>query len=77
MDKFKIKKIIESSLEGSLVNVDGSEGKFSAKIIFDGFDNLNTVGRHKIVYKALDEYIKSGELHAISLETLTNSENKS
>ena len=51
--------------------------KYTAKIIYDGFDNLNTVGRHKIVYKTLDEYIKSGELHAISMETLTTNENKS
>ena len=77
MDKFKIKDIIESSLKGSIANVDGSEGKYTAKIIYDGFDNLNTVGRHKIVYKTLDEYIKSGELHAISMETLTTNENKS
>tara|TARA_Y100000996_G_scaffold379855_1_gene333389 strand:+ start:426 stop:659 length:234 start_codon:yes stop_codon:yes gene_type:complete len=77
MDKFKVKEIIELSLKGSTANVDGSEGKYTAKIIFDGFDNLNTVGRHKIVYKALDEYIKSGELHAISIETLTTNENKS
>ena len=77
MDKFTIKEIIESSLKGSTANVDGSEGKYTAKIIFDGFDNLNTVGRHKIVYKALDEYIKSGELHAISMETLTTKENRS
>ena len=77
MDKFKIKEIIESSLEGSIANVDGSEGKYTAKIIYDGFDNLNTVERHKIVYKTLDEYIKSGELHAISMETLTTNENKS
>ena len=77
MDKFKIKEIIESYLKGSIANVDGSEGKYTAKIIYDGFDNLNTVGRHKIVYKTLDEYIKSGELHAISMETLTTNENKS
>ena len=77
MDKFKIKEIIESSLKGSIANVDGSEGKYTAKIIYDGFDNLSTVGRHKIVYKTLDEYIKSCELHAISMETLTTNENKS
>tara|TARA_B100001057_G_C22190461_1_gene696786 strand:+ start:40 stop:273 length:234 start_codon:yes stop_codon:yes gene_type:complete len=76
MDKVKIKEIIESSLEGSTASVEGGEGKFTAKIIFDGFFELNTVNRHKIVYKALDEFIKSGELHAISMETYTNEEYK-
>ena len=33
MDKFKIKEIIESSLKGSTVNVDGSEGKYTAKTL--------------------------------------------
>ena len=77
MDTDKIKNLIESSLEGSIVEVNGGEGKYSANIIFDGFKDLNTVGRHKIVYGVLDAYIKSGELHAISLKTHTNEENKS
>ena len=74
MDTDKIKNIIESSLEGSSAEVDGGEGKYSANIIFDGFRDLNTVSRHKIVYSALDAYIKSGELHAISLKTHTKEE---
>ena len=77
MDIDKIKNLIESSLEGSIAEVNGGEGKYSANIIFDGFKDLNTVGRHKIVYRALDEYIKSGDLHAISLKTYTNEEEKS
>ena len=76
MDKAKIKEIIESSLEGSTATVEGSQGKYTAKIVFDGFLELNTVKRHKIVYKALDEFISSGELHAISMETYTNEEDK-
>lgn len=77
MDTDKIKNLIESSLEGSIAEVNGGEGKYNANIIFDGFKDLNTVKRHKIVYSALDSYIKSGELHAISLKTFTNEEKNS
>ncbi|MDB2461240.1 BolA/IbaG family iron-sulfur metabolism protein [Gammaproteobacteria bacterium] len=77
MDTDKIKNLIESSLEGSIAEVNGGEGKYNANIIFDGFKDLNTVNRHKIVYSALDSYIKSGELHAISLKTFTNEEKNS
>ena len=77
MDKKEIKEIIEKTLEGSSADVDGSEGKFSANIVFDGFNGLNTIKRHKMVYNCLDSFIKSGELHAISLKTFTHSENKS
>jgi acid stress-induced BolA-like protein IbaG/YrbA len=77
MDKKEIKEIIEKALEGSSADVDGSEGKFSANIVFDGFNGLNTIKRHKMVYNCLDSFIKSGELHAISLKTFTHDENKS
>lgn len=77
MDKKEIKEIIEKALEGSSADVDGGEGKFSANIVFDGFNGLNTIKRHKMVYNCLDSFIKSGELHAISLKTFTNGENKS
>jgi len=77
MDIDKIKNLIESTLEGSIAEVNGGEGKYSANIIFDGFKDLNTVSRHKIVYGALNAYIKSGELHAISLKTRTSEEKKS
>ena len=77
MDTNKIKEIIESTLSGSSAEVSGSEGKFSAKVVFDGFEGLTTINRHKIVYSALDSYIKSGELHAISLKTFTFKENNS
>jgi len=77
MDTNKIKEIIESTLSGSSAEVSGSEGKFSANIVFDGFEGLTTINRHKIVYSALDSYIKSGELHAISLKTFTFKENNS
>ena len=77
MDKKEIKEIIEKALEGSSADVDGSEGKFTANIVFDGFNGLNTIKRHKMVYNCLDSFIKSGELHAISLKTFTHGENKS
>ena len=72
MDKDKIKQVIENALIGSSAEIDGSEGKFTANIIYEGFEGLNTIKRHKLVYSSLDSYIKSGELHAISLKTYAN-----
>lgn len=74
MNKENIKEILESSFDKSSVEVDGSEGKYNAKIIYDGFEGMNTIERHKKIYAVLDTYIKSGELHAISLKTYTNDE---
>ena len=74
MDKYTIKKVIESNLKGSIVEVSGGEGKYTASVIYEGFNGLSTINRHKMVYSGLDSYIKSGELHAISLKTFTNKE---
>jgi len=74
MNKEKIKEILESSFDESSVAVDGGEGKYNAKIIYDGFVGMNTIERHKKIYSVLDSYIKSGELHAISLQTYTSDE---
>ena len=77
MDKDKIKEIIENTLQGSSAEVDGSEGKFTANIVYEGFKDLNTIKRHKLVYNSLDSYIKSGELHAISLKTFASKDEMS
>ena len=76
MDKDKIKEIIENTLKGSSAEVDGGEGKYTANIIYKGFEGLNTIKRHKLVYSSLNSYIKSGELHAISLKTFSSEEEK-
>ena len=72
MDKSKIKEMIEETLQGSSAEIDGGEGKYTAIIIYKGFEDLNTVKRHQLVYSSLDSYIKSGELHAISLKTFAS-----
>ncbi len=77
MDKSKIKEIIEETLQGSCAEIEGGEGKYTANIIYNGFEGLNTVKRHKLVYSALDSYIKSGELHAISLKTFASKDEMS
>ena len=56
------------------IEVSGSESKFEARIISSEIESLKTIDRHKLVYQSLYNYIKSGEIHAISLKTLTPNE---
>ena len=69
-----IKEILSPRFKDAQIEVSGSESKFEARIISSEFDSLKTIDRHKLVYQSLDNYIKSGEIHAISLKTLTPSE---
>lgn len=54
--------------------LDGDGYKFEATVVSSGFEGANTLVRHKKVYAALDSFIKSGELHALSIKAYTPDE---
>ena len=44
-------------------------------LISDNFENKSIIDRHKMIYSIVDEYIKTGEIHALTIFAKTNSEN--
>ena len=48
-----------------------SESHFKLIIVSDIFKDKTVIERHKIIYAALDSYIKSGEIHALTIKSLT------
>ena len=66
-----IKNAISDSIENCDVKVEGEESKYTVYIISDVFLGKSTVEKHQIVYAALDKYIKSGEIHALTIKALT------
>ena len=65
---------IEKSISGAKADVTGDCSKFEAVIISDSFEDLSTLKRHKLVYAVLDEHIKSGTIHALSIKAFTQAE---
>lgn len=65
---------IEKSISGAKATVTGDGSKFEAVVVSDSFNELPTIKRHKLVYAVLDEYIKSGAIHALSIKAYTNAE---
>jgi acid stress-induced BolA-like protein IbaG/YrbA len=65
---------IEKSIAGSKADVNGDGSKFEALVISDEFDGLSTLKRHKMIYAVLDEHIKSGAIHALTIKAYTASE---
>ena len=55
-------------------SVTGDGSKFEAEVISDEFEGLPPLKRHKLVYAVLDEHIKSGAIHALSIRAFTNTE---
>ena len=74
MDHEKIKSILETSLQGSEVILSNSDCNLTLTIIYDKFIGQTVINRHKEVLSHLKEYFSSGELHALSIKTLTKEE---
>lgn len=71
MNPDEIVSLIEGGMPGAEVTVTGEGGKYEATIISSAFEGLNTVKKHQLVYKIVNEHIASGAIHAISLKCQT------
>ncbi len=71
-------KLVESWIAGELpcehVAVDGDGHHFAALIVSAEFEGLNRVRRQQRVNAILKSRFDSGELHALSMRTLTPEE---
>ncbi len=70
-----IKDLIEKEMSDAQVKVDGDGSKYTVTVISDNFENKSIIDRHKMIYSIVDEYIKTGEIHALTIFAKTNSEN--
>ena len=74
--KDAITDIISKGIEFDDLSVDGSESKYTVRIVSDVFKDKSTIQRHKMIYALLDGYIKTGEIHALTIKALTLDESK-
>jgi acid stress-induced BolA-like protein IbaG/YrbA len=74
MDSERIKKIIASELACEGLHVDGDGEHFEAILVSSAFAGKSRVARQQLVNAILKPYFDSGELHALSMKTLTPEE---
>ena len=76
MTKEQLKEIIESSLNNCTATVESDDNvHFSATIVAEEFNSIKSkVKRQQLVYSKVNEFITSGELHALSMKTLATTE---
>ena len=74
MNEEKIRSNILNVLPDAFISFHEKDCNFKIKIISKQFTGLNIMQRHKLILGALEKFIKSGELHAVSLETLLPAE---
>ncbi len=74
MDCETLKQLIDAGLPGAEVTVSGDDGvHFEAKVVAAQFEGTPPLARHRMVYATLGERM-GGEIHALSLRTLTPAE---
>ena len=74
MDESAIKSTLQKELPQCELEIAVEGNKLSLKIISDEFDGLSRVKRQQKIYVLLDDRIKSGEIHAVSMVTMTVAE---
>ncbi len=70
-----IQKKIQDVLPDANITINSDDNiHFNAVIISDSFFNATPMQRQRMVYSAINEDIKNGTIHAISLKTFTQAE---
>ena len=67
----KIEKLINENIPDAVCSFEGDACNLKLTVVSDVFKDLSLVNQHRKVLKLLESDFKSGELHALSLETRT------
>lgn len=69
-----VEALISNAFDDVEVTVSGDGYKYETTVVSPAFADLSKVKRHQLVYKAVNEAIISGELHALTITALTPEE---
>ena len=74
LDPKQIEAWIAQGLACEHLSIDGDGQHFAALIVSAEFEGMNRVKRQQRVYQIIKDKLDSGELHALSMQTLTPGE---
>ena len=70
MDKELIKRIITEEIPDANCSFDGDSCNFKLIVSSTIFRDMNLIDQHRKVLRTLKDKFESGDLHALSLETI-------
>lgn len=70
----EIKALLLASIPDAQVEVQGQGNKYHVIIATPRFEGLRPVARQQMVYAPLNAHIASGDIHAVSMQTMTPEE---
>ncbi|MEB3754560.1 BolA family iron metabolism protein IbaG [Acinetobacter sp. MD2(2019)] len=74
MNSEQLTEILKAAFPEADVAVTGQAGKFDLRIVDDLFQEKRPVARQQAVYAPLNDYIASGEVHAVTIRAMTKEE---
>ena len=77
METKAVAQLIRDGLPGAEVQVSGDGSHFEAVVISDAFEGLTPIKKQRLVMDTVKAQIASGELHALSIKTLTRAQKQS
>ncbi len=74
MNADQIKDLIAANLVCDYITLDGDGRHWNAVIVSPEFEGKRAIQRHQRVYATLGNKMKTDEIHALSMQTLTPAE---
>ena len=74
MEKQQIVNDIKTLLPDAEVIPEGQDCNFTVSVVSETFTGMRTVARQQLVLGAFTQYLRSGELHALSVKAYTRDE---
>lgn len=71
METEAVEQLIRTGLPEAKVRVTGDGSHFEAVVVSSAFAGLTPIKKQRLVMDTVREQIASGELHALSIKTLT------
>jgi acid stress-induced BolA-like protein IbaG/YrbA len=71
METDAVAQLIRAGLPGAEVQVSGDGSHFEAVVVSEAFEGLTPIKKQRLVMDTVKPQIASGELHALSIKTLT------
>ena len=69
--QLEIQNLLNKQLPSCNIKVDSNNGHFHINATGEIFLGLNSVKRQQLVYQIINEYIKNGTIHAVSIKAST------
>jgi acid stress-induced BolA-like protein IbaG/YrbA len=66
-----VEQLIRRGIPGAEVQVSGDGSHFDAVVVSEVFEGLSPIKKQRLVMDTVKAQIASGELHALSIRTLT------